>query len=56
MPISNTARSHDPAMNKPGLACITAPYHPATMLDLMERLVIQGEQAAEELYNSNPSS
>jgi DNA-binding NtrC family response regulator len=53
--ISNYASPHDPEMQKPGLACITSPYHPATMLDIMERLVIQGETAAEKLYHKNGS-
>lgn len=51
--VSNTARAHDPEMQKRGLACINSPYHPATMLEVMERLVIEGEKAAESLYHRN---
>lgn len=53
--VSATTPPHDQTMNRPYILAIKAPYHPATMLMLMERLVIAGEQVAEKLYNSNPN-
>lgn len=52
--ISNTTPPHDPSMIRPNIRAIKAPYHPANLIALVDRLIIEGEKAAEELYDSRP--
>lgn len=54
--ISASAGPRDEEMQQHGVACLRSPYHPAALLELMERLVIEGEEAAATLYPSADSS
>lgn len=54
--ISTELRSNDPDVKDQGFYCLNSPYHPATLLDVVERLVTFSEEALAALQPNEDNS